>query len=117
MDSSFSRSEHEGRQHFVRAGSGTTSHNSVMESIRAPLSPIVRESMLSVRVVRGLVEAVEQAGASAVPLLRAARLEPAQLDSEEACLPRAEVYRLCELAVELTRDPALGLHWAEHLCE
>jgi AraC-like DNA-binding protein len=88
-----------------------------MEQLDLMLSPVLPESMLSVRVVAGLVEAVEQAGVSAVPLLRAARLGPAQLESENASIPRSEVYRLCELAVELTRNPAFGLHWAEHLGE
>jgi AraC-like DNA-binding protein len=86
-----------------------------MEPLRA--SAVVRESMVSVRVVRGLVEAVEQAGVSSAPLLRAARLEPKPSQSEDGVMPRAEIYRLCELALDLTQDPALGLHWCEHLCE
>jgi AraC-like DNA-binding protein len=75
-----------------------------------------QESTLSMRIVRGLVEAVEQEGLPRVELLQAAQLEAADLDCEEACVPRTEVYRLCELALDLTRDPAFGLHWAERLC-
>jgi AraC-like DNA-binding protein len=30
-------------------------------------------------------------------------------------MSRAEVYRLCELAVQLTQDPGLGLHWGERV--
>ncbi|HEX6244161.1 MAG TPA: AraC family transcriptional regulator ligand-binding domain-containing protein, partial [Polyangiales bacterium] len=48
-------------------------------------------------------------------LLRAAQLEPEQLESAGFRVPCSEVYRLCELAIELTEDPALGLHWAEKL--
>ncbi len=75
-----------------------------------------REASLSLRVVRGLVEAVEQMGVSRDELLQSAQLEPAQLDYEEACVPRSVVYRLCERAVDLTGDPAFGLHWCERLC-
>src|ERR1051326_9089628 len=71
---------------------------------------------MSVRVLRGLVEAVERVGVSREELLRAAQLEPAELDDEEACVPRFIVYRLCERALELTRDPAFGLHFSESLC-
>jgi AraC-like DNA-binding protein len=66
-------------------------------------------------VVRGLLHTVEQSGVSQLRLLRAANLDPLQLDSAEARLPRWVVYRLCELAMELTGDPALGLHWGERL--
>lgn len=76
-----------------------------------------RESTLSMRIVRAIAEAVEQVGISRMELLRAAQLEPAQLDCEEACVPRSTVYRLCEVALDLTRDPAFGLHWSERLCE
>jgi AraC-like DNA-binding protein len=75
------------------------------------------ESTVSVRVVRGLIETVEHAGLSSSALLRAAQFDPAVFDSADARLPRAVVYRLCELAIELTGDPALGLHWAERLGE
>jgi AraC-like DNA-binding protein len=88
-----------------------------MEPLRASVTKVVPESMLSVRVVRGLAEAVEQAGVSPAPLLRAARLEPGQAQSEDGVISRSEVYRLCELALDLTQDPALGLHWCERLCE
>jgi len=71
---------------------------------------------MSMRVVRGLVEAVEQVGVPRAELLRCAQLDPAQLDCEEACVPRSVVYRLCELALDSTRDPAFGLHWSEQLC-
>src|SRR4051812_42039129 len=71
-----------------------------------------RQSTVSMAVVRGLVEAVEQAGVARADFLRAAQLD---LQPPEARLPRSEVDRLCELALDLTGDPALGLHWAERL--
>jgi AraC-like DNA-binding protein len=67
------------------------------------------------RVVKALVGAVEQAGGGRVELLRAAGFEATQLDADEARMTRSDVYRICELALELTGDPALGLHWAERL--
>lgn len=73
--------------------------------------------MLSMRVVRGLVEAVEQVGVARALLLRDVRIDASQLESDDAYVPRAEVYRLCSIAIDLTRDPAFGLHWAERLGE
>jgi AraC-like DNA-binding protein len=75
----------------------------------------MQNAVMSMRVVRGLVEAVEQAGVSRVDLLRAAELDATQLDSEEACVPRSMIYRVCEAALDLTGDPAFGLHWSERL--
>lgn len=70
---------------------------------------------VSMRVVRALIAAVEQMGVARGELLRAAGLEAAQLDADEQRMTRSDVYRICELAIELTGDPALGLHWAERL--
>ena len=75
------------------------------------------ESGVSVLVVRGLVEAVEQAGVPRAEFLHATQLTFEQLDMPEARLPRSQVYRLCEQAMELTGDAAFGLHWAERLTE
>jgi AraC-like DNA-binding protein len=86
-----------------------------MEPLCTPVSVVVRESKLSIRVVRAVVEAVEQSGIPPAHFLRAAQFDASQLSCEDACVPRAVVYRLCELAVELTRDPAFGLHWGERL--
>jgi AraC-like DNA-binding protein len=73
--------------------------------------------MVSVRVVRSLLLAVEQAGCRAQPLLRAAAVDPAELAVDEGRLARSRVYQLCELALAATHDPAFGLHWAERLGE
>lgn len=86
-----------------------------MRALRVPVSGVVRESMLSVRVVHGIAEAVEQAGVPRAHLFAAARLDASQIENLEASIPRADVYRVCEMAIELTRDPALGLHWGERL--
>jgi AraC-like DNA-binding protein len=75
------------------------------------------EGTVSVRVVRSLLEAVEQAGGRVQPLLRAAWVDPAELAVVDGRLARSKVYRLCELAAEATHDPAFGLHWAESLGE
>lgn len=74
-------------------------------------------STISIGVVRGLVEAVEQAGVARADFLRAAQLDLEGFDAPEARLPRSEVYRLCEVALDITGDPALGLHWAARLTE
>jgi AraC-like DNA-binding protein len=71
---------------------------------------------MSMRVVRALVEAAEQVNVPRLELLRAAQIDPAQLDCEEAGVPRSTVYRLCEASLDLTGDPAFGLHWSERLC-
>lgn len=81
------------------------------------LHPVSRDATVSVSVLRGLVEAVERAGHSAAELLRAAQLQREQLDIADARLPLALVYQLCERAIDLTADDALGLHWAERVSE
>ena len=82
----------------------------------AERSRTLRDSTLSVHVASGLIQAAEKAGVSRVELLRAAALDPDQFD-QDTRLPSADVYRLCELAIDLTGDPAFGLHWAERIGE
>jgi AraC-like DNA-binding protein len=79
------------------------------------LGVVPREFTLSRRVVQGLVEAVETVGVPRVRLLRDAPLAAEQLDASEFRVPCSEIFRLLELALDLTSDPALGLHWAEKL--
>jgi AraC-like DNA-binding protein len=69
------------------------------------------------RVARGLIEAVEEAGGQRSQLLCAAQLDPEQLEMPDARIPRATIDRLCELAIAVTGDTGLGLHWAEKLAE
>jgi AraC-like DNA-binding protein len=73
------------------------------------------EASMSIRIACGLIEAVEQMGIARGELLRAAQIDCEQLLREDACVPSSVVYRICELALDLTGDPALGLHWAERL--
>lgn len=75
------------------------------------------ESMVSMAAVRALVEVVTRAGIPGADLLGAARLKPEQLSKPDARIRRSELYLLCARALELTNDPALGLHWAEKLTE
>jgi AraC-like DNA-binding protein len=81
------------------------------------LPGLTRESAVSVRVVRALLEIAERRGLSRSELLRAAQLSSEVLDAPDAWIPRSTMYQICELALDLTGDPALGLHWAERLGE
>jgi len=81
----------------------------------AELAGAARESTLSSRFVQGLVEGIERAGVPRVELLRAARIDAQQLEAPEGRLPRSAVNRMVELAIDLSGDPALGLHLAEGL--
>lgn len=67
------------------------------------------------RVVSAVLDGVERAGIPRDALLRAAQLTPAALERPEARVSESEVVRLCEHALSLSGDPALGLHWGERL--
>ena len=86
-------------------------------TVSADSLELAGEGTVSVRVAQSLLHAVEQAGCSTQLLLRAAQLDPAELAHLDARISRSKVFQLCELAMEVTRDPALGLHWAEKLGE
>ncbi|MET0657604.1 MAG: AraC family transcriptional regulator [Steroidobacteraceae bacterium] len=83
-------------------------------SYAQPILP-TRESTVSMQTLRGLVDVVEQAGVSKQQFLRAARIEPAMLESVDGRIQRSQIYQLCELGMELTGDEALGLHWSARL--
>lgn len=85
-----------------------------MQHSREP-QPEAQESSMSIRIACGLIEAVEQMGIARGKLLHAAQLDYQQLLREDACIPSSMVFRICEHALDLTSDPALGLHWAERL--
>lgn len=81
-----------------------------------PMSEVSRkEPTISALVLRGLIHVLEETGVSRADLLRDENLEP--LLGGDARIPYAEGARLCMRAMELTCDPALGLHWAEHLSQ
>ena len=62
------------------------------------------------RVVRPLVEAAQRAGAPRTPLLRAAGVTPGALNGLDTRISYAALGRLIEAMLELTGDPAFGLH-------
>lgn len=68
---------------------------------------------LSILLVRGLVEGVEQAGVARQRFLAAAGYDAAWLGEGDTRLSVEEYDRLVELAIEITGDQALGLHMAE----
>ena len=75
------------------------------------------ERTMSMQVVQGIVTAVEREGVSRQRYLRAAELEEASLQNPEQRLDREDVFRLTELALDVTEDPAFGLHWCEGLSQ
>jgi len=72
-----------------------------------------KESTVSIRVLHGLVDAVSAAGVDRRTFLDAAGFGAETLDGAEGRLPRSEMLRLCLLAMDITGDSALGLHWGE----
>jgi len=83
--------------------------------VHTPMNDGSTPPTVSMRVVNMLIQAVEQLGVTRVAFLKAAGLSEQQLEVADARLPRSEVYRICELALDQTGDPALGLHWAERV--
>jgi AraC-like DNA-binding protein len=71
--------------------------------------------MMSMRVARVLIDVVAEAGVPRSTFMRAAKLDPACLSAVDARLPRSKLFELFELALELTGDPAFGLHSQERL--
>ena len=72
---------------------------------------------MSMQIVQGIVAAVERTGVPRRKYLRAAELEEGSLDDPEQRLNREEVFRLTELALDVSDDPAFGLHWCEGLSQ
>jgi AraC-like DNA-binding protein len=73
---------------------------------------VAPESTVSSLVAKRLVAAVERAGVPRERFMNSARLDPSVLDSEHR-VPIEDVFAWCETALDLTNDPALGLHWGE----
>jgi AraC-like DNA-binding protein len=80
---------------------------------QSPAAPGTLTSTASMLVVRALVEAVGKLGGDSARFLSAAGFHAQQLETADVRVPMREVYRLCDLALDVTGDPALGLHWAE----
>jgi AraC-like DNA-binding protein len=70
---------------------------------------------VSVTLVRTLVEEMARAGVDPRTYLEAAQLDPALLEDPNARLSEPQYDRLQELALDLTGDPALGVHMAERV--
>ena len=73
--------------------------------------------MVSTRTLQILVASVVDAGVPRDTFLRAAKLDPAYANAPDGRVPRSKLFELFELAVELTGDPALGLHSIERLTD
>jgi AraC-like DNA-binding protein len=69
---------------------------------------------VGISLVRALVDAVERAGVDAPAYLAAAGVTEDLLLDADARIELPVYDRLQELAVEMSRDPALGLHMGEH---
>ena len=67
------------------------------------------EETLSVRFVRVLLDACKHRGVANSRFLAAAGWQAHQLEHADGRVPSEEFYRLCELALDLTGDPKLGL--------
>lgn len=70
-----------------------------------------RGSTVSVQLVHALADAVERAGVPRNEFLHAALSIGVPLERGDARVPRSQIGQLCERALDLTGDPALGLHW------
>ena len=78
-------------------------------------SGVIRKSMVSVLVVRALLETVEMTGASRSDLCADAGLEPSLLDDLGARLELEQFERVVVAALAATGDETLGLHFAEQI--
>lgn len=67
------------------------------------------------RVLRPLIAAAQRAGVRPDSLLAAANLEPRALDALDERVPQTAVVRLFETLLDLSGDPAFGLHCFDHL--
>jgi AraC-like DNA-binding protein len=72
---------------------------------------------VSIRVVRSLLAAVEQAGGDSARVLAAAGIAAEALEAQELRLSCTMWHRAVEAVLDDTRDPAFALHWAESLTE
>jgi hypothetical protein len=73
--------------------------------------------MVSMRTLQNLVDSVAAAGVPRSTFLSAARIEPACLEAADARLSRHKLFELMELALDVSGDPAFGLHSIERLTD
>jgi AraC-like DNA-binding protein len=81
------------------------------------LAELPRESTVSVRVVRSMLDTLEQMGVSRQTFLSGASVDLVQIARPEARISRLQLYGLVERALEITGDPAFGLHWGERISD
>ena len=70
-----------------------------------------RDSRVSLRIVRGLLDLVEGSGAARQAIYREVGLDPSRYALDDL-LPRSQVYSICQLVIERSHEPGLGLFWA-----
>ncbi|MET0340135.1 MAG: AraC family transcriptional regulator [Polyangiales bacterium] len=68
---------------------------------------------VSLALMRGLLCAADQRGVAPAAVLEGAGVHPEELELPDARISRAGFERACAVAIQLTGDDALGLHWAE----
>jgi AraC-like DNA-binding protein len=69
--------------------------------------------LISIWMVRALAGAVERAGGSRELFLQTAQVDPQLLEDTNARLPVLEYLRVIDAALQVSNDPALGLHMGE----
>jgi len=86
-----------------------------MVAARSVAHGSAHEATGSAQIVKLIAVAVERAGIPRERFLEATGLALGALDAPDGRLRASEIFACAEVAFELTRDPALGLHWAEWL--
>jgi len=82
----------------------------------SPPAEAPHQVTISSWVINELLMAVERAGVRRDELSRRfAESRPAWSFAEDLRLPRSDAFLLCEAALDVTQDPAFGLHWGEWL--
>ena len=69
--------------------------------------------VVSITIVRGLAARLKRSGIDEATFCAEAGLEPSVLTDPTARIGADEFVRVIEAALELSRDPALGLHVGE----
>ena len=83
--------------------------------VRAEMLGVARDAKVSVNVVRALIDTAEREGLPRVQLLAAGHIDPRHLVAPEGRVRRADLYNLCDAALEISADSAMGLRWGERL--
>jgi AraC-like DNA-binding protein len=78
-------------------------------------SAAATHKILSIFLVRALIEAAENAGLRREAFLEAAGFDPARVERREERITLEEYDALTEVARRLTNDPAMGLHMGQTL--